>query len=984
MASDLLAKTFEQSGDWQRWNVPDKVEWVEVELYGAGSNNSRGGTVSGRINVKGRKSLHILVGEAGTLNGGNTVGGGGRAGRGQGNAHGWSGGGATIIRANSRTGAIKAVAGGAGGDSGDGGVGGAGGADIGGAGFLGNAGTGSVGVATGGTQVQGGNGGQSSLGDDLAGGNAGDSSLARAGLGGQTSRTNTYGGGGGGGGYRGGGGGAAGITAELGAPGGGGGGGSNFIGGLTHWTSRQGNGSKGDGRVNLTWVRPPPANQPPAPPSEVKIDGEDYSDDMATMAKNHVIVTAKVSDPNSKRVRMIVQYAPNQTFRQHQTVVSDFVDRGKRARVRLNGLTQDTLWHARLYTKDADGVRSINYTTIRFWTNRAPSSPDLLTPGDNASITDLETVLFQWNHLDPDYAQNAHQRGFRFQYRRAGSAIQSPGQWQMFTFTTPDEAFTLAPGELKANNHYEWRVKTQDEQERWGQWSQIRSVFVTGTTTPPRAIFPINDEAIDGEEVTFIWTFRDPNQGATQQKADLRYRAVGATDWTTVFGDSVTPGSQQEWVIRDLLPSQYEWQVRTVSTFSTVLSAWSDLESFFLVHTPGTAVTPVEPPITVDSRLGCGMNEVHIYRRGGKVYLGKIAPLQRVIWGRKRDDISTCVVNTNGFGPDCGALLAQLECWVHEIVVFRDGERVWEGPITRLTDTPTSFEIEAKDPMAYVYRRIMRQGYNDAFRVVNNVQMGVRSVVERARQIVLNALAPDDPNVLPYLSSLHYPDDALQSRSVPDFAKTAWEEIDSLAATAGLDYTTVGRRILLWDTHRFIGRLPELRSKDFSTPPVVTQYGMLLATDFAVTNNNGVYGLATRRPHLEVEPYGIVEQLASAYGEVEGGGEEETMDSEAQANLERILTEQAERNIANRYPTPKVVRVPDNSALSPEAPVQINHLIPGVWVPVRATGTVLEIAQWQKLDSVTVTQEHTGEKVTVVFSPAPNAGQDPDAEVVEE
>jgi hypothetical protein len=54
--------------------------------------------------------------------------------------------------------------------------------------------------------------------------------------------------------------------------------------------------------------------------------------------------------------------------------------------------------------------------------------------------------------------------------------------------------------------------------------------------------------------------------------------------------------------------------------------------------------------------------------------------------------------------------------------------------------------------------------------------------------------------------------------------------------------------------------------------------------------------------------------------------------------------------------------------------------VPGVWIPLRATETIREVSQWQKLDSMDVEQNASGEKITVVMSPAPNAGQDPDAD----
>jgi hypothetical protein len=361
-----------------------------------------------------------------------------------------------------------------------------------------------------------------------------------------------------------------------------------------------------------------------------------------------------------------------------------------------------------------------------------------------------------------------------------------------------------------------------------------------------------------------------------------------------------------------------------------------------------------------------------------------VTPIARIVYGRKRDDISNCIVDTSGFGDDCCALLSEVRSWIHELVVFRDGKRVWEGPITRVTYMQDAVEIEAKDVLAYLYRRILRQGYNDTYRFVNGVQVGQTTVVQRARKIAMNALAPDDPNLLGYLTSIDYPDDAKQSRVVQDWTKTAWEDIDDLAANAGLDYTAIGRRILFWDTHRPIGRLPEWRDENFNDPPVITEYGMLLATGFGVTNNAGIYGSATRNnTPYPGNPYGIVEQLASAYGETEDdAGAEETLTREAQERLEETLNTQAERSIAKRWPTPLIVRVPDNSALTPDTPVPFEYLVPGVWIPLRARSTCRELAQWQKLDFVNVEQTPEGERITVTLSPAPNSGDDPDAEQI--
>ena len=130
-------------------------------------------------------------------------------------------------------------------------------------------------------------------------------------------------------------------------------------------------------------------------------------------------------------------------------------------------------------------------------------------------------------------------------------------------------------------------------------------------------------------------------------------------------------------------------------------------------------------------------------------------------------------------------------------------------------------------------------------------------------------------------------------------------------------------------------------------------------------------------------PYGPIEQLASSYSDSEGAGGE-VMTPEAKAAAEAALVAQAKRNISGRWPAPLIVRIPDNTTLSPTANIGFQQLIPGVWLPLRSVNTPRQVSQWQKLDSVAVESDESGEKVHVVFSPAPNGGNDPDSDMAAE
>lgn len=1001
---------FFYSGDWQRFNVPDGVDLVEVVVRGAGSGSVKGGRVTGKMRVNDNQVLFIRVGHEGQpasgSNGGNQQGsdfggGGGKGGNGgPGNLGGWSGGAASVIRLNAPDGVIRAVAGGAGGRSGDGGAGGEGGAATGQNGFPGTAGPGGAGNATGGTQTQGGKGGNNSLGASYQGKNAANPRLERAGAGAGPAGAGTWGGGGGGGGLHGGGGGQAGKDGA--AKGGGGAGGSNYTGGLYDATSERGGGTINDGYVKITWDGP--SGNPPTAPNQLTINGDPVSNGMATKATNSVTLKGNPNSANGRTdLRLLVRVSKTKNFSEWRRFRGTFDPGDGKDKVEITGLEQDTRYWLRIHTQDNNRVISNEYSSANFWTNRAPGPPTQISPAENTEFTELDNITFIWNHVDPDPSDS--QTAFQLIYRTAPTPVRPAGAWRSppILIETATEQHTIAnifPG----NTSFEWKVKTRDEQGRWGAWSLGQSYYVLADTTPPILLEPINNEAfVAAEEKRFRWKFMGPQNNASQSRLDIRYRSVGGDGaWTTLFGeiDPGIPGHNQFWDIpADTFAAavHWEWQAKTYSS-TGVESDWSNSAFFWTVEAPGSgAGVEILDSGRPQDPLGEGNNRAFVYDRGGRVLRGEITPLADITWNRVRDDISTVTLHLTEWDESSRSFLRGLRTWVHEIVVFREVNgktvRVWEGPITRISDSQAGLEVEAWDPLAYVYRRIMRQGYNDAYRVVNGVQLGLKTVVHRAQQIIMNALAYDDPNVLPYLTPLHNAGDAQSSRVRADYSRTAWEEVDDLAALAGLDYTVSGRRVILWDTHRPIGRLPEMRDGDFTKPPIITEYGMSAANYFAVTNGTGIWGAAHRfgtsvdLPEGTYAPgdEGYIEQLASAYGESEGAAVDQTRDQKAITKAIRAFEIQADRNISGRWPQPIVVRVPDNTPLSADVNLGINQLIPGVWVPLRASGGIRDLAQWQKLDRVTVKQSaNEGEKVTVVFSPAPNEGADPDADAVVE
>ncbi len=358
-----------------------------------------------------------------------------------------------------------------------------------------------------------------------------------------------------------------------------------------------------------------------------------------------------------------------------------------------------------------------------------------------------------------------------------------------------------------------------------------------------------------------------------------------------------------------------------------------------------------------------------IYRRGGRKKVGEIRKTSYIEWNRVRDDISTSKIKVAGWDIDCGNLLKSLRTWAYEVVIYRsnafENVRVWEGPITLLTYKNDEVVIDAKDVMAYPYRRIIKQIMND----FGTSPTAGDKVTGRAARVIQNVMAPDDPNVLAHMRVLQLDDDAKQYRSLPAYSKTAFEEVDDMAANAGLDYTAVGRSIVLWGTRHRIGTLPEFRDKDLGDAPIVSEYGMSMSNVYAVSDGNGTYGVADRLNDDDEDPdYGLVEMLSSTWAS-ESEEETGTYTEEGQATVRASFETSAERSLSDRYPAPVVVRVPDNTRLNPDTVVSISHLVPGVLVPLRSTSTLREVHSTQKLDALKVIETGGTETITITLSP---------------
>lgn len=503
-------------------------------------------------------------------------------------------------------------------------------------------------------------------------------------------------------------------------------------------------------------------------------------------------------------------------------------------------------------------------------------------------------------------------------------------------------------------------------------WSDTVTVVVGSQVPPPIPISPKESRAvIFGLNTTLSWLYRNTFVPPYAQKSrTIQIRKTGASAWTTlVSGNSADP----TYVIAAGDPIlevgfQYDWRVQ-VTDAGNVTSDWSEIARFWVVPAPASAPGQGLPISTLDTAsLGCGTHRVMIYRRGGKIRTGEITGFTSLDYARTRDEVSTAKVVVENWDDDCGNLLSKLQTWAYEVVIFRDNgstvDRVWEGPITQLTynEGEGKVTISARDVMVYAYRRIIKQKMDDSAEGA--------TVVTRATQILQNAFAPDDPSLLGYLQPLVRSDDARQRRVTAAYARTAYEEIDDMASNSGLDYCAVGRKILLWSTKHRVGTLPQMTNENLGAAPIISEYGMSFSNRYAVSDGSGNYGESTRLPPgVAVDPvYGIVETLSSTYSN-DTPNESGTYTQADAAKQAEDMAGFADRAIADRYPPPVVVRIPENTTLNPETVISIQQLVPGVVIPLRSYGKLRTVVANQKLDAVKVSETSAGEVITISLSP---------------
>lgn len=398
-----------------------------------------------------------------------------------------------------------------------------------------------------------------------------------------------------------------------------------------------------------------------------------------------------------------------------------------------------------------------------------------------------------------------------------------------------------------------------------------------------------------------------------------------------------------------------------------------------------------------------------VFDRGGTRRIGPLLDLSYVKWERTRDGMTEAVVKVEGDACSKQAeFIGSVRTHRHELVIFRDRQRVWEGPLHRAGMLGDYAEFAAHDVSDYLWNTPLTQDYDNSYHGDGIIPVSTRigDIIEYELTHGRTQFYPSGPdaaaavadwvsqggtltpvtggwyvhipaqeddtvwpaaNVVDHVVVHNYPNEANTSTITIPFQMTVGQHLQNLSRRAGIDYTVVGRAIHIWDVSRNLGILGQWTEANFFADVYTSEYGADHTQSSYVMGTDGTYGSALNLANLAY--YGPWTKVFTAYQE----------DGTADPTVNQ-LNSQARRNLTGRSPAPIEVRVPDGSSIILTDNLTINHLVPGVQVPLRATLNARKMVQMQKIDHVTVEENPDGEEIKVTLTPATRPDSDEEEE----
>lgn len=298
---------------------------------------------------------------------------------------------------------------------------------------------------------------------------------------------------------------------------------------------------------------------------------------------------------------------------------------------------------------------------------------------------------------------------------------------------------------------------------------------------------------------------------------------------------------------------------------------------------------------------------------------GTLTGVLSVDWERTFNDVSEARITVDA---SCCSMLKDIECWSWEIQIYRDSERVWEGPIIHISDfsDATPATITARDVLEWFAEPHMANHMLMNFN--NDDPVTIAERVIRYHLTDDYAKPPDYPLVLDYLHTNTIGDDIDYKRG--QTFESVLDTLDDLSKY-GLVYYAVGRRIVLSSQATTNSPIrATLKTRDFDGPVEVIQDGTDICTwAWAVRDE--------RRDSEPDPPENALPRPARVIGRgvigTRYGVHQGVVDMDKEASDSR-MRKGADRHLQGRRRPPLSVVPPRSIRLYDCAPISITQLRP--------------------------------------------------------
>lgn len=386
----------------------------------------------------------------------------------------------------------------------------------------------------------------------------------------------------------------------------------------------------------------------------------------------------------------------------------------------------------------------------------------------------------------------------------------------------------------------------------------------------------------------------------------------------------------------------------------------------------------------MSGRLGCVDNiSVYITWQCGGPKVCSLESVSEVRWNRILDDISTAEVviptavgTAGGVNPCCGCM-GLIEPYCHELNIVRDGEVVWQGPVTTVDYKFNEVRITAEDVLGWTKVRVP-QG---SFGVTTATE-----ITDIAKDMLENAaFSEHDPCVVEFIYQTDLNNRPtyigpiqLASDEFPAFEGTVFDWLTKLN-DIGLDFTTLGRRIILGVDASDLPAIGTLTEEHILGEFSVKKDGTIMGNriivrypgddDPAICEANaeaaGGEGAAFTVPCPAIVPDPAEEDFM-CYGPIE-----RTVSNELALDLNSAKAFGL-ISLSSSKTAPRVVEFPQGSKLAPSTPFGINELIPGTLIRVAVGNLCIPVNQVFKLTEVSYNLGPDGNEEVAISAVSPN------------